>query len=158
MGALSRWRPRLQDPPELITPASDKPAHAGLFPNLFDAHPPFQIDGNFGATAGVVEMLLQSQDPYGTPTILTPVEAGDAAFVHLLPALPPAFPNGSVTGLRARGGVEVALSWRNGKLARATLAARESKPLKVRYAGEEVEIQAKAGQTYVLGPDLKPVR
>jgi alpha-L-fucosidase 2 len=142
----------------LITPASEKPAHAGLFPNLFDAHPPFQIDGNFGATAGIAEMLLQSGDPYGAPTSLTPVQTGEAAFVHLLPALPSAFPNGTVSGLRARGGFEVALAWRNGKLTRATLAARESKPLKVRYAGRETEIQAKAGQTYELGPDLKPVR
>jgi alpha-L-fucosidase 2 len=142
----------------LIAPASEKPAHAGLFPNLFDAHPPFQIDGNFGATAGIVEMLLQSHDPYGTPTSLTPVESADAAFVHLLPALPSAFPNGSVTGLRARGGLEVALSWREGKLVKATLAAKQSKPLKVRYAGREVEIHAKAGQRYALGPDLKLTR
>ena len=142
----------------LITPASEKPARAGLFPNLFDAHPPFQIDGNFGATAGIAEMLLQSDDPYGTPTSLTPVQTGDAAFVHLLPALPSAFPNGTVSGLRARGGFEVALAWQIGKLTRATLVARESKPLKVRYAGRETEIQAKAGQTYELGPDLKPVR
>jgi alpha-L-fucosidase 2 len=139
----------------LITPASEKPAHAGLFPNLFDAHPPFQIDGNFGATAGIVEMLLQSHDPYATPTSLSPVESGDAAFLHLLPALPSAFPNGSVSGLRARGGMVVAISWRNGKLVKATLAASKSTPLTVRYAGKEVKIQAKAGQTYVLGPDLK---
>jgi alpha-L-fucosidase 2 len=142
----------------LITPASEKPARAGVFPNLFDAHPPFQIDGNFGATAGIVEMLLQSHDPYGTPTSLTPVESGDAAFLHLLPALPSAFPNGTVSGLCARGGLEVAISWRDGKLVKATLAAKESKPLKVRYAGKETEIHATAGQTYVLGPDLKPAR
>ncbi len=78
--------------------------------------------------------------------------------MHLLPALPSAFPNGSVTGLRARGGMEVAISWRDGKLLKATLAAKESKPLKVRYADQEVDVQAKAGQTYELGPDLKPVR
>lgn len=143
----------------LIYPATDKtkttPAHAGLFPNLFDAHPPFQIDGNFGATAGITEMLLESDDPYGTPTSLTPVQAGEAAFVNLLPALPSAFPNGSVSGLKARGGLEVAITWRNGKLVQATLKASETKPVKVRYNGKEVSIAAKAGQTYRLGPDLR---
>ena len=138
----------------LITPASDKPPHAGLFANLFDAHPPFQIDGNFGATAGITEMLLQSQDPYATENSLSPVQAGDAAFIHLLPALPSAFPNGKVTGLLARGGVEVSIEWANGKLVKATLTARESKPLKVRYAGKEKQIQATAGRTYTFGPGL----
>ena len=142
----------------LIYPATDKtpttPSHAGLFPNMFDAHPPFQIDGNFGATAGITEMLLQSDDPYGSATSLTQVEMGDAAFVNLLPALPSALPSGSVKGLRARGGVEVGIDWQNGKLVKATLKALESKPVKVRYAGREVSIQAKAGQTYSLGPDL----
>ncbi len=143
----------------LIYPATDKtpttPSHAGVFPNLFDAHPPFQIDGNFGATAGITEMLLQSDDPYGTPTSLTPVEAGDAAFVNLLPALPSALPNGSVSGLRARGGLEVAIAWQNGKLVKATLKASETQPVKVRYAGKEIELQAKAGQIYTLGPQLQ---
>ena len=138
----------------LITPASDKPPHAGLFANLFDAHPPFQIDGNFGATAGITEMLLQSQDPYATENSLSPVQAGEAAFIHLLPALPSAFPNGKVTGLLARGGVEVSIEWANGKLVKAILTARESKPLKVRYAGKEKQIQATAGRTYTFGPGL----
>jgi len=142
----------------LITPASDKPPKAGLFANLFDAHPPFQIDGNFGATAGITEMLLESDDPYGTPTSLTPVQSGEAAFIYLLPALPSAFPNGSVTGLRARGGLDVAIAWKDGKLTRATLTARESKPVKVRYAGREVEIQAKAGTTYECSIGLQACR
>jgi len=140
----------------LIQPASDKPAHAGLFANLFDAHPPFQIDGNFGATAGITEMLLQSQDPHGTSTSLTPAQTGEAAFIHLLPALPSAFPAGQVTGLRARGGVGVAIAWQGGKLVKATLTADESKPVRVRYGGREVEISAKAGQAYEVGPDLEP--
>ena len=100
-------------------------------------------------------MLLQSQDPYGTETSLTPVETGDAAFLHLLPALPSAWPSGSVSGLRARGGMEVALQWANGKLERATVTARESKPVTVRYAGKEVKFEAKAGRTYQFGPELK---
>jgi alpha-L-fucosidase 2 len=139
----------------LITPASDgKPGRAGLFVNLFDAHPPFQIDGNFGATNGIAEMLLQSDDPYGTPLSLTPVESGEAAFLHLLPALPSAFPDGKVTGLRARGGFDVAIEWKSGKLVAARVTAKTSKPLKIRYAGKEVELQAAAGKTYTLGPEL----
>jgi alpha-L-fucosidase 2 len=139
----------------LITPASDvKPTHAGLFVNMFDAHPPFQIDGNFGATAGISEMLLQSDDPYGTPTSLTPVQSGEAGFIHLLPALPSAFPNGKVTGLRARGGFEVSIEWAGGKLVKAVITPRESKPLKVRYAGKEKEYAAKAGQAITLGAVL----
>ena len=139
----------------LITPASEKPAHAGLFPNLFDAHPPFQIDGNFGAAAGITEMLLQSEDPYGTETSLTPAETGESAFLHLLPALPSAWPNGAVTGLRARGGMEVALAWAGGKLTRTTIQAHESNPVTLRYAGKEVKFQAQAGRTYEFGADLR---
>ncbi|MBI4876200.1 MAG: glycoside hydrolase N-terminal domain-containing protein, partial [Acidobacteria bacterium] len=142
----------------LLKPAANNkpgaPGRAGVFPNLFDAHPPFQIDGNFGATAGIEEMLLQSHDPHATPAGLTAVEQGQSGFLHLLPALPAALAAGKATGFRARGGFEVDLEWQSGKLVRAVVRARASKPLKVRYAGKEVQIQARAGGVYRFGPDL----
>jgi alpha-L-fucosidase 2 len=140
----------------LIQPASERTA--GLYRNLFDAHPPFQIDGNFGATAGIAEMLVQSHDPYAKPGDLTPVQSGASAFVHLLPALPSVFPTGKVTGLRARGGFDVEIEWRGGKLVRARLIARHSKPVTVRYAGREIKVEAKAGGSYEFNEELARLR
>ena len=143
----------------LVQPVPEKPLpdgrRGGLYPNLFDAHPPFQIDGNFGATAGIAEMLLQSHDPYGRPAEDSGVQTGRSGFLHLLPALPSVWPEGEVRGLRARGGFDVNLRWRGGKLDEAVVVSRLGKPLTVRYAGREIELETKPGAAYRFDGSLR---
>jgi alpha-L-fucosidase 2 len=111
----------------------------GTYPNLMDAHPPFQIDGNFGGTAGVAEMLVQSH-------------AGE---IRLLPALPGAWRNGSVRGLRTRGGVEVSLVWQDGALVSATLIATVDGSHRLVYGDVERMVEIDAGEEIQLDGALR---
>jgi alpha-L-fucosidase 2 len=110
----------------------------GVYPNLFDAHPPFQIDGNFAYTSGVAEMLLQS----------------GAGEIELLPALPKAWPAGSVRGLRARGGFEVDISWDKGALTRATIRSTAGTTCKLRYGSKTAALKLKPGAARIFNSNL----
>ncbi|MBQ0073999.1 MAG: glycoside hydrolase family 95 protein [Prevotella sp.] len=96
------------------------------FPNMFDAHPPFQIDGNFGVTAGIAEMLMQSS------YVVSDDKDNGMTTIHLLPALPDVWKQGSIAGLKARGGYEVSEEWKDGKLASATIVPSHDGVLRLR--------------------------
>ena len=121
-------------------------------PNLFDLCGPFQIDGNFGATAGVCEMLLQSH--------LTEIgnTKSEIRIIDLLPALPKAWPAGSVKGLCARGGFEVDIEWKDSVLTKAVIRSKLGQPCKVRCAGREIELSTKLGGEYKFDGQLNVIR
>jgi alpha-L-fucosidase 2 len=110
----------------------------GVLPNLFCSHPPFQIDGNFGGAAGIAEMLLQSH-------------SGE---IHLLPALPDVWQSGCARGLCARGGFEVSIAWRGGKLRSAEIRSKTGARCVLRHRDRMVDFDSQAGKTYRFGPDL----
>ena len=105
-------------------------AGGGTYPNLFDAHPPFQIDGNFGGVAGLAEMLIQSHEKE----------------IHILPALPAAWPSGSVKGLKARGNISVNLSWAGGKLNLAEFKGAADGLVEIKYAGQIKKLNVQQGK------------
>lgn len=115
----------------LLRPASGA---GGSYANLFDAHPPFQIDGNFGGSAGIVEMLLQSHTKH----------------IDLLPALPSDLPTGMVRGIKARGGFELDFSWEQSKLTYVKIKSMAGNPCTLRYAGKVRELVVQKGQTIEL--------
>lgn len=137
-----------------LTPAKQQSASerwtGGTYPNLFDAHPPFQIDGNFGGAAAIAEMLLQSRASSAAPGAQTEIE--------LLPALPSAWPAGSVRGLRARGGFEVDIRWQRGVLAGAVLRSGLGRPCLVRYGERLIDLRPAAGETLVVDGELHASR
>lgn len=103
------------------------------YPNLFDAHPPFQIDGNFGATAGIAEMLMQSELDIEKVTVADQEsQISNNPTLFLLPALPKAWSKGSISGLKARGGNEVSIEWMNGELSTATIIPSQSNTITLR--------------------------
>ena len=113
----------------------DKKHHSGgTYPNLFDAHPPFQIDGNFGGTAGICEMLMQC----------------DGETMDLLPALPSVWKQGSVTGIKARGNYTINIHWKDRKVAKAEITSHEGGKLTVNYNGKTKTLKFKKGETKVL--------
>ena len=114
------------------------------YPNLFDAHPPFQIDGNFGATAGIAEMLLQSH-------ILID-KAKHACLIELLPALPDAWMTGNVYGLKAREGFEVDIVWREGELIKATITSLLGNHLYIKYGDAQIQKETSPGEIIVYKP------
>ncbi len=120
----------------LISPVK---SGAGSYPNLFDAHPPFQIDGNFGGAAGIGEMLVQSHTKY----------------IDILPALPAAFGSGEVKGICARGGFVLDIKWSNGQLQELKIVSKAGKPLLLRYEGIVKAISTTKNGIYKLNGSLE---
>jgi alpha-L-fucosidase 2 len=115
------------------------------YPNMFDAHPPFQIDGNFGGAAGIADMLMQSRLRVEDPASQI---SNFKCEIELLPALPRAWPTGSVKGLRARGAFEVDVAWRDGNLVDAAIRSIEGGSARLRYGTMTRDITLSKGETH----------
>jgi alpha-L-fucosidase 2 len=125
----------------LLSPAGDRDRRrrGGVYPNLFDAHPPFQIDGNFGGAAGIMEMLLQSH----------------MGQIELMPAYSSRMPSGQVKGACARGGFELDFSWKDGMLQEVHILSKAGKPLTIKYRDHIYHSDTKIGQTIRLNGQLE---
>jgi alpha-L-fucosidase 2 len=129
---------------ELLKPADDEAGgeRGGVYRNLFDAHPPFQIDGNFGGAAGIAEWLIQSH----------------ADFIELLPALPTLLPTGDIRGICARGGFVLNFSWNNGHLQQVEIKSLAGSMCKLKYGTLEAVFPTEPGKSYKFDGNLKPVK
>jgi len=127
----------------LLSPAEEplRELSGGSYPNLFDAHPPFQIDGNFGGAAGIIEMLLQSH----------------LETIDLLPSLPDALPEGSISGVCARGGFELSFDWKNGELQHIEVLSKAGQTCKLRYKNRSIDLKTEKGKTYKFNSKLKKI-
>jgi len=126
----------------------------GTYPNLFDAHPPFQIDGNFGFVAGVNELLLQSHEMYENPKL----PGKDLYIINLLPALPTAWATGKINGIRARGGFELDMDWQNHQLLKVTIRSINGENCKVQYGSKIIELAFKKGAVVQLDGELQLIK
>ncbi|MGQ1784562.1 glycoside hydrolase family 95 protein [Saccharicrinis sp. GN24d3] len=126
---------------KLLSPAErpDGKVGGGSYTNLFDAHPPFQIDGNFGGTSGIIELLVQSHLDH----------------IDLLPALPDALQQGNISGVCVRGGFELTFSWNDGKLEKLNVLSKAGKVCKLKYKDKQIELNTEMGKTYSLNGSLE---
>jgi alpha-L-fucosidase 2 len=127
----------------LLSPAEEpkRNVRGGSYPNLFDAHPPFQIDGNFGGAAGIIEMLVQSH----------------LGKIDLLPALPDALPEGDISGVCARGGFELSFKWEKGALQEVEVLSKAGNTCKLKYKERVIEFGTQKGATYKFNGKLKKI-
>jgi alpha-L-fucosidase 2 len=125
---------------KLLSPAQrpDGKVGGGSYKNLFDAHPPFQIDGNFGGASGIIELLVQSH----------------LGYIDLLPALPDALPDGEISGVCARGGFELTFNWKNGELINVQVLSKAGNVCKLKYNDKQIEFNTEIGKSYSFNGKL----
>lgn len=128
----------------LLSPAESvqRKNKGGTYPNLFDAHPPFQIDGNFGGSAGMIELLIQSQ----------------LGYINLLPALPDALTEGEISGVSARGGFELSFAWADGALTRVEILSKAGQPCQLKYKDQLIHFDTQAGERYRFNGRLEATK